>query len=63
VTTADRTESTEGLAELLLNSTGEGIYGVDLQGNCTFANPECVRLLGFDTTDELLGRNVHSKRR
>ncbi len=60
MTTTERTASTEGLAELLLNSTGEGIYGVDLQGNCTFANPACVRLLGFDSTDELLGRNMHN---
>jgi PAS domain S-box-containing protein len=47
------------LAELLLNSTGEGIYGVDLDGNCTFANPACVRILGFESGDELLGRNMH----
>ena len=60
MTTTDRTTSTEGLAELLLNSTGEGIYGIDLQGNCTFANPACVQLLGFDTDDELLGRNMHN---
>lgn len=46
-------------AELLLNSTGEGIYAVDLEGNCTFANRACVRLLGFESADELLGRNMH----
>ena len=49
----------DGLAQLLLNSTGEGIYGVDMQGNCTFANPACVRLLGFDGDGDLLGRNMH----
>ncbi|MGI9586526.1 MAG: adenylate/guanylate cyclase domain-containing protein, partial [Acidimicrobiia bacterium] len=38
---------------------GEGIYGIDLDGNCTFANPACVRILGFNTADELLGRNMH----
>ncbi len=37
------------LAKLLLLSSGEGIYGVDLDGNCTFANPACARLLGFDS--------------
>ena len=30
---------TDELVRLLLKSTGEGIYGVDLDGNCTFANP------------------------
>jgi PAS domain S-box-containing protein len=49
----------DDLAALLLESTGEGIYGIDLDGNCTFANPACVRLLGFDSTDELMGRNMH----
>ncbi|MEN8041905.1 MAG: adenylate/guanylate cyclase domain-containing protein [Actinomycetota bacterium] len=53
-------EPSEGLAELLLNSTGEGIYGVDLEGNCTFANPACVQLLGYDRADELLGKNMHN---
>ncbi|MFV9673183.1 MAG: PAS domain-containing protein, partial [Acidimicrobiia bacterium] len=47
------------LARLLLDSTGEGIYGVDLDGNCTFANPASLRILGFDSADELLGRNMH----
>ncbi|MFQ5967150.1 MAG: adenylate/guanylate cyclase domain-containing protein [Acidimicrobiia bacterium] len=49
----------DGLARLLLNSTGEGIYGVDLQGNCTFANPAAVELLGYDSDADLLGRNMH----
>ncbi|MDX1450362.1 MAG: PAS domain S-box protein, partial [Acidimicrobiia bacterium] len=44
---------------LLLNSTGEGIYGVDAEGRCTFANPACARLLGYDTPDELLGHQMH----
>ncbi len=60
MTTIGQAASTEGLAELLLNSTGEGIYGVDLEGNCTFANPACLRLLGFDSDSELLGRNMHN---
>jgi PAS domain S-box-containing protein len=47
------------LVRLLLNSTGEGIYGVDLDGNCTFANPACARLLGYESVDELLGKQMH----
>ena len=47
------------LAQLLLNSTGEGIYGIDLEGNCTFANPACAALLGFESVDELLGQQMH----
>jgi PAS domain S-box-containing protein len=44
---------------LLLNSTAEAIYGLDMDGNCTFCNASCLRLLGYNSTDELLGRNMH----
>ncbi|MGZ7057788.1 MAG: PAS domain-containing hybrid sensor histidine kinase/response regulator [Candidatus Angelobacter sp.] len=44
---------------LLLNSTAEAIYGLDLEGNCTFCNPACLRLLGYATPTDLLGRNMH----
>ena len=49
----------EELVRLLLNSTGEGIYGIDLEGACTFANPACLKLLGIQGDGELLGRNMH----
>ena len=45
---------------LLLNSTGEAIYGLDLEGNCTFCNPSCLRLLGYENESQLLGRNMHA---
>ena len=44
---------------LLLESTAEAIYGIDLSCSCTFANPACARLLGYEHPDELLGRNMH----
>ncbi len=44
---------------LLLNSTAEGIYGVDTAGICTFCNPACLRMLGYDREEDLLGRNIH----
>jgi PAS domain S-box-containing protein len=47
------------LVRLLLNSTGEGIYGIDLKGDCTFANPACAKLLGFESVDALLGQHMH----
>jgi PAS domain-containing protein len=46
------------LVRMLLNSTGEGIYGVDLEVNCTFANAACARLLGFENVDAILGRQM-----
>jgi PAS domain S-box-containing protein len=49
----------EERSRLLLDSTAEGIYGLDLQGNCTFCNPACLRLLGYEDVEDLLGKNVH----
>jgi PAS domain S-box-containing protein len=54
-----RLRQSEETSRVLLESTGEGIYGVDLDGNCTFANPACARLLGYDDPQELLGRSTH----
>lgn len=44
--------------ELLLESTGEGIYGIDLNGRCIFINQAGASLLGY-SPDEVLGRNMH----
>lgn len=44
--------------DLLLDSTGAGIYGVDLDGRCTFINRAGAGLLGYPAGD-LLGRNMH----
>jgi PAS domain S-box-containing protein len=43
---------------LLLESIGEGIFGIDLHGRCTFVNPAALRLLG-QRTEAVLGRNMH----
>jgi PAS domain S-box-containing protein len=45
--------------ELILNSVGEGIYGLDLEGNTTFANPAAKTMLGY-TEEELLGKPQHA---
>jgi len=52
-------KKSEEQVRLLLNSTGEAIYGIDLYGNCTFANPSCVRMLGYADAAQLLSRNMH----
>jgi len=43
---------------LLLESTGEGIYGIDLAGRCTFINQAAARMLGYRPS-ELLGKPMH----
>jgi len=51
--------ASEAKIRLLLDSTAEAIYGIDLEGKCTFCNNACIRLLGYKTSDELLGKNMH----
>ncbi len=45
--------------QLLIESTGEGIYGVDVDGNCTFLNAAGARALKLDAT-KVVGSNMHS---
>ena len=44
--------------EMLLESAGEGIYGIDLNGRCIFINGAGAHMLGYEP-DEVLGRNMH----
>jgi len=44
--------------EMLLESAGEGIYGIDLRGRCIFINGAGATLLGY-SPDEVVGRNMH----
>jgi len=55
----DETRKSSDMILLLLNSTAEAIYGIDLEGNCTFANPACLRMLGYESANQLLGKNIH----
>jgi PAS domain S-box-containing protein len=43
---------------LLLESTGDGIFGIDLEGHCVFINRAAARLLGYEPA-EVLGANMH----
>jgi len=44
--------------EQILNATGEGIYGLDLNGHATFANPAAEKMLGY-SLDEMKERSQH----
>lgn len=46
---------------LLLDSTAEGIFGVDLEGRCTFVNAACLRILGYEQEEELIGQSIHQQ--
>ena len=51
----------EARVRLLLDSTAEAIYGVGLDGVCMFANPACVRMLGYASEDDLIGCRIHER--
>jgi PAS domain S-box-containing protein len=46
--------------QLLLDSAGEAVYGVDRHGKCTFCNRSFLKILGFHSTDNLVGKEIHS---
>ena len=43
---------------LMLASTGEGVFGVDLDGLCVFINPAGARMIGLQP-EQVLGQNMH----
>lgn len=45
-------------SQALLASLGEGVYGCDLGGRCTFVNPVALSMLGL-TEDAVIGENQH----
>lgn len=44
--------------EMILNSVGEGIYGMDKEGNTIFFNPSATRMTGW-LIEDLMGNNIH----
>ena len=44
--------------QLILESTGQGIYGIDRQGKCTFVNRATCEMIGYGP-EEVLGRSMH----
>jgi len=54
-----RLRESEERIRLLLDSTAEAIFGINSEGNCTFSNPSCAHVLGYDRPSDLLGKNMH----
>jgi two-component system, OmpR family, sensor histidine kinase VicK len=64
----DITEQTQAEEELnaltrqhqsILDSVGDGIWGVDMEGRVTFVNRSAADMLGY-SVQELLGQNMHA---
>ena len=55
---AQRLEQLQHQHTLILTQAGEGIYGIDEQGNTTFVNSSAANMLGY-RVEELLDRHMH----
>ncbi|MDM7322877.1 MAG: diguanylate cyclase [Gammaproteobacteria bacterium] len=53
-------ESQSTMARQLLGALNEGVYGVGPDGRCTFINPAALRLLGYASEAEVLGKDNHA---
>ncbi|WP_448246293.1 sigma 54-interacting transcriptional regulator [Thalassotalea agariperforans] len=51
-------EEIERQNQLLLTAVGDGIYGVDVDGNTTFVNVAAEKIIGWKKS-ELIGQNIH----
>jgi len=45
--------------QLILNAVGEGVYGLDLNGNVTFVNPAAAAMIDW-SINELIGKSMHA---
>ncbi len=52
-------EEIERQNQLLLTAVGDGIYGVDAQGNTTFVNLAAEQIIGWKR-EELIGKKIHN---
>lgn len=54
----DALKKSEEQVRLLLESTAEAILGFDVNYKCTFVNPACLRMLGYDHSSEVIGQKA-----
>lgn len=50
----------ENYLRVVLNSIQQGVWGLDTEGRATFINDTAVRLLGYTSAREILGKHMHS---
>ncbi len=52
-------KESEAKYRLILDSTTDGIYGVDINNQCTFVNKSFLNLLGYEDESYFIGKNMH----
>jgi PAS domain S-box-containing protein len=58
--TEDEVRQRQESLQRLLDSSAEGLYGVDTQGRCTFINRAALTMLGYAREAGLIGRDIHT---
>jgi PAS domain S-box-containing protein len=58
--TEDEVRRRQESLQRLLDSSAEGLYGVDTAGRCTFINRAALEMLGYAREADLLGRDIHA---
>ena len=58
--TEDEVRHRQQSLQRLLDSAAEGLYGVDMQGRCTFINRAALRMLGYARESDVVGRDMHA---
>jgi len=56
----DEVRHRQQLLQGLLDSTAEGLYGMDTEGRCTFINRAALMMLRYDREADLLGQQIQS---
>lgn len=55
---AERNRQLEAANQPILDSVGDGIYGLDKNGDISFANPAAMKLTGY-SNEALIGHSLH----
>lgn len=55
----DAARASEAHLRLVLNSTTNGFYAVDREGTTTLCNLAAVKMLGFNSAEEAIGKKLH----
>jgi PAS domain S-box-containing protein len=59
ITEHKQLERTHYMNKLILESAGEGVYGLDSKGRTTFVNPAAEKMMGY-TAKEMIGISQHN---
>lgn len=57
--TETQLKESEVQIRLLLDSTAEAIYATDVNGICFMANQACAKILGYESADQFINKNMH----